>query len=56
MGKLTNDQMENLVGGSDYCNNLWTIISGGQFQGSNELYIQAVRWYDERCRDHNPQA
>jgi hypothetical protein len=37
MEKLTNDQMENLVGGSDYCDNLWTIISGGQFQGSNEL-------------------
>jgi hypothetical protein len=54
MEKLTIDQMENLVG-TGYCDDLWTILNGG-FQGSNELYIQAVAWYEERFRDHNPQA
>lgn len=54
MKKLTNDQMENLVG-TGYCGDLWTIISGGQFQGSDELYIQAVGYFDLYCREYNPQ-
>lgn len=47
--------MGNLVGGNDYCDNLWTMLTGGNYQGSDELMIQAVAWYDARCRDHDPQ-
>ncbi|WP_035468085.1 hypothetical protein [Algoriphagus mannitolivorans] len=54
MEKLTNDQMENLVGGNDYCQNMWTILSGGQFQGSNELLEMAVQYFDQYCSDWTP--
>ena len=32
MEKLTIDQMENLVG-TGYCEDLWTILTGGNYQG-----------------------
>ncbi|GAB2498234.1 hypothetical protein [Algoriphagus taiwanensis] len=56
MEKLTNDQMENLVGGSDYCANLYASIFIGPFQGSDELFALAVRYFDTYCRDYDPQA
>ena len=43
------EKMENLVGGSDYCTNLGTILFGGQFQGSLELYDFALDMYDRHC-------
>jgi hypothetical protein len=55
MEKLTIDQMENLVGGNEYCANMYTVIFGGGFQGSNELFMQAVQLFDTHCRDYNPQ-
>lgn len=54
MEKLTNDQMEHLVGGSDYCQNMYTLIFGGGFQGSDELMVLAVQCFDMYCRDYRP--
>ncbi|MHA7129042.1 hypothetical protein [Algoriphagus namhaensis] len=47
--------MENLVGGNDYCQNMWTILSGGQFQGDNDLLALAAHYFDLHCRDYDPQ-
>lgn len=54
MEKLTNDQMENLVGGSDYCHNMYTVIFGGGFQGSDELMVLAVQYFDTYCQGYRP--
>jgi hypothetical protein len=58
MEKLTDDQMENLVGGSEnpYCGNLYISIWGGNFQGSDELLAQAVGYFDQYCSTYNPPA
>ncbi|MFC5625169.1 hypothetical protein [Algoriphagus winogradskyi] len=53
MEKLTNDQMENLVGG-DYCDVLYTMIFKGEFQGDDELSAQAVGYFDQYCSDYDP--
>ncbi|MCH6201780.1 hypothetical protein MMU07_19525 [Aquiflexum sp. LQ15W] len=49
MEALSLEKMESLVGGSDYCTNLGTILFGGQFQGSLELYDMALAYYDRYC-------
>jgi hypothetical protein len=54
MEKLTNDQMENLMGGSEYCQNMYTVIFGGGFQGSDELFRQAVQLFDTHCSGYDP--
>lgn len=54
MEKLTIDQMENLVGGNDYCNNLYITIFGGNFQGSDELFVMAVQYFDNYCQGYVP--
>ena len=51
MEQLNIDQMENLIGGSDYCTNLGTILFGGQFQGSLELFEFAVSMWIEHCEE-----
>jgi len=49
MKKMTNEQMEMIQGGSDYCNNMWTILTGGEFQGSDDLYWDAWDHFAEHC-------
>lgn len=55
MEALSLEKMESLVGGSDYCDTAWVLLSGGGFQGSDELYMLLVRSYEANCRGHNPQ-
>ncbi|MGY6544063.1 hypothetical protein [Arthrospiribacter ruber] len=54
MERLDMEKMENLVGGSDYCDTAWLLLSGGGFQGSNELYELLIDSYEANCPDHNP--
>lgn len=54
MEQLNKDQMEDMIGGSDYCTNLLTILIGGNFQGTEEQYLQAWVYYQERCTENNP--
>ena len=58
MEKLTSDQMENLVGGLEddnvYCTNLYISVWGGNFEGSDELLRQAVKYFDDYCSDYTP--
>lgn len=54
MERLTIDQMENLVGGNEYCANLYTTLFIGPFQGSDELYIQTMGFFDTHCGDYEP--
>lgn len=51
MEKLTNDQMENLVG-AGYCEDAATLLWGGGFQGSDELWLILYDSYVSNC----PQA
>jgi hypothetical protein len=51
MEKLTIDQMENLVGGSDYCDNLWIMLNGGNYQGD---VLAGWALYDRHCVDDIP--
>ncbi|GHB43244.1 hypothetical protein [Mongoliitalea lutea] len=55
MEQLNMDQMENLVGGSDYCDHAWLLLSGGGFQGDSELYLLLVRSYEANCSGHDQQ-
>lgn len=55
MEKLTIDQMENLVGGSDYCANMYTVLFGGGFQGSDDLFMAAVQYFDLYCGGYQPE-
>jgi hypothetical protein len=50
MEKLTIDQMENLVG-TGYCEGLWTILTGGNYQGN---LAQGWGYYARYCVDQNP--
>ncbi|RZS96303.1 hypothetical protein [Cecembia calidifontis] len=45
MERLDMEKMENLVGGSDYCDTAWLLLSGGGFQGSDELYLILAESY-----------
>ncbi|MCH7397790.1 hypothetical protein MM236_07315 [Belliella sp. DSM 107340] len=54
METLDMEKMENLVGGSDYCDTAWLLLSGGGFQGSDELYWILADSYDQHCQGHNP--
>ena len=51
MERLDIEKMENLVGGSDYCENLLIILTGGNFQGSDAEYFQAWVYYADRCNE-----
>ncbi|GMQ30885.1 hypothetical protein KUV23_10815 [Algoriphagus marincola] len=51
MEKLTNDQMENLVG-SGYCEDAELLLFGGGFQGSDELWLLLYDTWVANC----PQA
>lgn len=51
MKTLSIEKMENIEGGSVYCDNMWTVLTGGNFQGSNELYLSAWEAYAEHCVD-----
>jgi len=55
MEALSLEKMESLVGGSDYCDTAWLLLSGGGFQGSDALYLSLATSYAIHCRDHNPQ-
>lgn len=50
MEKLTNEQMENLIGG-DYCGDLWTMLNGGNYQGNP---VDGWILYDLHCVDDEP--
>lgn len=52
MEKLTNDQMENLVGGNPYCEHAEILLFGGGFQGSQEAYLALFDSWVANC----PQA
>lgn len=52
MEKLTNDQMEHLVGGTDrttYCATLATMWNSGGWQGGINLFIEA---WKPNCGDY----
>jgi hypothetical protein len=49
MERLTIDQMENLVGGNDYCDTAELLLFGGGFQGSNELYMILFNSWVANC-------
>lgn len=49
MEKLTNDQMENLVG-AGYCEDMSMILFGGGFQGSDELWLATYDIYVRLCQ------
>jgi len=51
MERLEMEKMENLVGGSDYCENLGASLFGGQFQGSLDLFEFAMEMYETHCED-----
>jgi hypothetical protein len=55
MEALSLEKMESLVGGYDYCDTAWLLLSGGGFQGSDELYLILADSYARNCRGHNPQ-
>lgn len=52
MERLDMEKMEDLVGGSDYCDTAWLLLSGGGFQGSDELYQLLIQSYEANCPDH----
>jgi hypothetical protein len=51
MKKMTNEQMEMIQGGSDYCDNMWMLLTGGGFQGDADLLMDAWGHYAEHCVD-----
>jgi hypothetical protein len=55
MEQLNIDQMENLVGGSDYCDHARLLLSGGGFQGDSDLYQLLIDSYEKHCQGHNQQ-
>ncbi|ERM82901.1 hypothetical protein P872_05495 [Rhodonellum psychrophilum GCM71 = DSM 17998] len=54
MEALSLEKMESLVGGSNYCDTAWILLSGGGFQGSDELYLLLASSYAANCPDHLP--
>ena len=48
MKKLEVSKMEVIEGGG-YCGNMWAVLTGGNFQGSNELYLFAWEMYGTHC-------
>ncbi len=48
MEKLTNDQMENLVG-TGYCEDAYTLLFGGGFQGSDQLWLILYDSWERNC-------
>ncbi|AFL86100.1 hypothetical protein Belba_3608 [Belliella baltica DSM 15883] len=53
MERLDMEKMENLVGGSDYCDTAWLLISSGGFQGDNDLYMILVNSYETHCQGNS---
>jgi hypothetical protein len=50
MEGLSLEKMVSLVGCSDYCDTAWILLSGGGFQGSDDLYMLLVRSYEANCQ------
>lgn len=55
MEKLTNDQMENLVGGGEdvgggtYCTTAYLLLFGGGFEGTDEAYLILYNTWAANC-------
>ena len=49
MKKINLEKMEGIEGGNVYCDNMWTVLTGGNFQGSNALYLSAWEAYGRYC-------
>lgn len=52
MERLDMEKMEDLVGGSDYCDSAYILLYGGGFQGSDELYLLLADSYERNCQGH----